>query len=541
MIRSRLAIAVAFVLVSIGGGSEAAFASVETLTAPGEEVPALSVAQFGDGSVIVVAAVRSGSDRSELQILERASGQQFRVLRRFDGGRDLRFHGFPSGKGPAGLATNRTGAAVVAWTAGGEVRVVARRPGGEFGPVQSLGRASASYLSDGAVASLSPRGNGLVMWTGPERHLHASMRRANADRFSPSSDLGRSKGVALIAIGARSKGFVLAWELCTRTRDGNCSREIVRASITGARGTFSAPQTLGPVGGTPARLSLQVGPLDDTLVLWSGVRKGLVRSSRLARGAARFGAVRVLSNPRLSAHSATAASGDAGGLAAWVQRLPSGRVQVVGADIDARERIGAPAPLSAPVEQAAMPTVQVQDDGATAVWWRRIRGDRDSYERDPTWSIRTRAANGPLTSVADLPGGVGQFTVSLNGHGEVLALMVTPDPSTPSQCGAPFVLLSAAWRAGNQPRPGLLDDCVIPDPPSVALESSGRALAIWSRSPSPTEHQARMTTRAPGGGEVGSPSTIAPFNSAWLTVLSEGNALLIGIDQNRTLYATSRP
>jgi hypothetical protein len=541
VIRSRVVIVVAVVLVVVGGGAGAAFASVESLTSPGQEVSALAVAQFGDGSVIVVAAVRSGADGSELDVFERAPGQQFRLTRRLDSGRDLKFHGFPDGKGPAGLATNRAGAAVVVWTAAGEVRVVARRPGGELGPVQRLGRASASYLSDGAVASLSPQGNGLVMWTGRERHLHASMRRANEDRFAPSTDLGRSKGVALVAIGARSKGFALAWEVCTRTRDGYCSREIVRASITGARGTFFTPQTLGPVDGTPARLSLQVGPLDDALLLWSGERKGLVRSSRLPRGSTRFGATRVLSKPRLRAHSVTAASGPAGGLAAWIQRLPSGRVQVVGADIDARERIGVPAPLSAPVELAAVPSIQLQDDGAAVVWWRRTRGGDRQGGPDRAWSIRTRAANGPFAPVVELPGDARDVAVSLDGHSDVLALMVAPDPSTPSQCGAPFVLLSAAWRAGNQPRPGLLDDCVIPDPPSVARDSSGRALALWSRSPSPTEHQARVATRSPGG-EFGSASTIAPFNSAWLTVLSDdGNALLIGIDQNRTLYATSRP
>jgi hypothetical protein len=541
VIRSGIPVAIGLVLVVMSGCAGSAFAFTQSLTAPGKEVAALSVAQIGDGSVIVVASVRSASGRSDLDVFERAPGQQFELTRRLDSGRDLKFHGFPGGKGPAGLATTQAGAAVVAWTAAGEVRAVARRPDGEFGQVERLGRASASYLSDGAVASMSPRGDGLVMWTEPERHLHASMWRADGDRFAPSSDLGPSRGVALVAIGARSKGFALAWEACTRTRDGHCSREIVRASITGAHGTFAAPQTLGPVDGTPARLSLQVGPLDDVLLLWSGVRKGFVRTSRLARGAARFGAIRVLSNARLRAHSVTAASGRAGGLAAWIERLPSGRVQVVGADIDARERVGAPAPLSAPVVRAAVPRVQVQDDGSTVVWWRRIRGDTGRYEQDPTWSVRTRAAHGPLTRAADLPGGVGEFAVSLDGHGDVLALMVARDPSTPSRCGAPFVLFSAAWRVGDQPRPGLLDDCVIPDPPSVALDSSGRALAIWSRSASPTEHEDRMATRFPGG-EFASASTIAPFNSAWLTVLSDdGNGLLIGIDQNRTLYATSRP
>jgi hypothetical protein len=537
VIRSRVVIVVALVLAVIGGGTGAAFASVESLTSPGQEVSALFVAQFGNGSVIVVTAVRSGSARSELDVFERAPGQRFRLTRRLDSGHDVKFHGFPGGKGPAGLATNRAGAAVVAWTAAGEVRVVARRPGGEFGAVQRLGRASASYLSDGAVASMTPGGNGLVMWTGPEQHLHASMRRADADRFSPPTDLGRSQGVARVAVGARSKGFALVWEVCTRIRPGTCSREAVRASITGARGTFSAPQMLGPVDGTPARLSLQVGPLDDTLVLWSGTRRGLVRSARLARGAARFGAIRVVSNPHLRAHSVTAATGRAGGLVAWTERLPSGRVQVVGADIDARERVGVPAPLSAPVERAAVPTVQVQDDGTTVVWWRRTRGGDRQGAPDRDWSIRTRAANGPFARVVDLPGFGGAVSVNLDGHGDVLALMVAPGPS-PLQCGS--VLVSAAWRAGDQPRPSLLDECATYDPPVLLVDTSGRALAIWSRSPSATEHQARIATRSPRG-EFASASTIAPFNSAWLTVLSDdGNALLIGIDQNRTLYATSR-
>jgi hypothetical protein len=97
------------------------------------------------------------------------------------------------------------------------------------------------------------------------------------------------------------------------------------------------------------------------------------------------------------------------------------------------------------------------------------------------------------------------------------------------------------WSAGDQPRPSLLDDCIYSSDVNLSIDSSGRALAIWSRSASPTEHEDRMATRFPGG-KFASASTIAPFNSAWLTVLSDGgNALLIGIDQNRTLYATSRP
>jgi hypothetical protein len=376
------------------------------------------------------------------------------------------------------------------------------------------------------------------MWTAPDGHLHAAVRRVRAARFAQATDLGPLKEVA---ISASSNEFALMWEVCTRVRFGDCTREVVRASTAIARAHFSAPQTLGPVAGTSARLSLQVGPHGDVLALWSGTRKGFVRAARLAGGSRCFDRAQILSNRHRRSHSVTAAIGRNGGLAVWIERRADGRVQVIGADVDSRERVGVRYPLSAPLERAAVPKVQAQDDGATAVWWRRTRG-RYWFTRPPSWSIRTRAAGGSFASMVEIDGvSIDDVAVSLDGHGEVLALMVKRI-HTPSACGASFVLLSAVWKAGTQPRPTVLDDCEIAGSPRIAVDASGRALAVWSRAQPPEttrpRAQAFISFRPPGAGfNPAEARSLLDDAQLQLAMRDDGGALLVWFVENGTLHA----
>jgi hypothetical protein len=208
-------------------------------------------------------------------------------------------------------------------------------------------------------------------------------------------------------------------------------------------------------------------------------------------------------------------------MASWIQRLHDGHVRVVGVEIDPQERIGRSFQLSPPVSSAALPSVEVQDDGATVVWWRA------ASVRSTRWFVRTQAPHGSFAPTAELPGLGGHIAASLDEHGNVLALMMTCE-SPLTSCQYPFAVFSAVWPVGGQPHPSLLDRYVVPrDTPRIAIDPTGRALAVWSGDV-PASTAARISERLPGG-DFGAVQAAPPSSRFYpqLLALADGSFLLI--------------
>jgi hypothetical protein len=494
----------AFALLVSAGSVRAAFGPVQSVSPPAISLTGWDSAQFRDGSALAVSFLMPVQDRFEIDVSTRRAGEPFGAPQRVSGRGDV---GYQSGDGfdrPQGLASSPDGQAVVTWVERGRARVLLRRPDGTFGPVQQLSAARWS------TAWMDERGDALVVYVTRSSLLRAAVRVAGAARFGPSRSLGILRGRVTteddFAVVKRAGGFVLAWDACVARRpalqDGRCRHHIVRASVAPAGRGPGRPQTLGPVDTSSIYIRALAGRSGDVVALWSSGRSGSVRTARLPSSSTRFGAARTISHPGLGAFSITAALGHSGGFAAWIERQHDGHLQAVGSEIDPRGRIGAPFVLSAD-EDAVLPSVRVEDDGAAVVYWRR---EHHSVFTPAPWWIRSRAPGGPFTPATELPELEG-LAVALDGHGTVLALTAIDTPNRPSSgdsasCQWQVATQSGVWRAGTQPTFRTLDDCVFPRRPALAVDSSGRAIGAWVRDTAPHEQPSgrfiRVSARPPG-------------------------------------------
>jgi hypothetical protein len=477
-------------------------------TAPwrGEQATAL----FADGSSLTVSLViRHDSIADELEVAKRPAGAMADAPLPLSGpGDGARFNGDDGTGAASGLASNRAGDAVVAWSARGTVMVVSRDRDG------ALSRPVSVAPGSDAVAAMTPRGDAIVLFRTDRGEIRATVRPRGSARFrqprtltSPPSPVFETVLVGA-ALRATADGFVAAWTSCTAVapatgrRYASCRRSQPSVARVSADGLTVSVRTFDvPWRTWDSSVDVLSGPRGDALALLSRTRGrgGVVRLSHAAPHS-RFGPAQVISRRSRSALHAAAASGPGGGYVAWVERVADGSFRIVGADLSSRLAAGRPAELSSGLSKLTLPRVRIGMDGGAAVFWPLAgRGARPPL----AWHLRARHGHGAFSAPVSLAA-VDRLAVVVDRGGDVVALTSVratpyPAPVLSPDCLRTHALRSTIWKSGAEPVSVLLDSSCRGFAPVLATSADGAILAAWERQDQAESGSLHTAVRPPGG------------------------------------------
>lgn len=539
MRRLLAAVAALVALAPIGLADAADFGTPQPVFS-NRWIASRATAQLPDGSAYAVAQIVTSRDHSQLQLAWRPAGRAFEPALRLSRGGSVRFRGrYGVNREPSGLAVTASGFGAVAWIEGGRAMAVVRRPGREPAPAETLAPAI------GAVTATTPSGDVLVVFRTVDGVLRAAVRPHDADHFGvPRTLASYTRNLDTLSMRARDDDFLLLWSECTtRRRPARCPRFHTSGAVLSADGRAVTTRTLSVAPVLADRQQLLVGASGDALALWSAFGgDDPVRVARVDAGGRGFGRPLMLSRPRSAASAVAAASGRAGGFAAWIERDDDGDSRVVGAELRADATVGAPITLSRKRDEIVAPLVRVGDDGSVAVAWRL--GMRTSG-KPATWELRSRPRDGRFAATATLSA-VEQLDFAVDPDGAVVALVrvAERDDDPGPTCIWQSDLLSGVWPAGSAPRLALLDRCVVSASPTLAVNNSGEALAVWTRDldTAPPDRWLRYALRSPGGG-FGAVLTSGGVSTTFAetALAANGDAIAFldsGADTGPPLYAT---
>ncbi len=369
------------------------------------------------------------------------------------------------------VGVDAAGDAVVAWIGQDDALRVAERPaGGAFGsPTVVAGSANAVA----ANVRVNARGDAVVSWArlGQNIRLEAIVRRAGGS-FGPTEEVSppdESAGVADLRLDARG-GVTAIW------RD-EAEGYVVRSATRPAGGRFTEPRALSPARENAFDPHLTVNDAGDAIAVWGFVRRrqlnGLQWAARRRGGS--FGRVHLLSAPRRHSararDSAVAITGSGEALAMWRRGIPHGSVMELASRRPGAARFGAPRDLSPARRSGFAPTIVANERGdALALWgvYRSagvagrphalLRPARGRFGRDIT-----------LAGRMFLPS---SFSAGISPRGAAVGVWAAEEAGGRIQA----VARPARARLGRAVALGTGLD------PSVGVDASGGALAVWSDS-----------------------------------------------------------
>jgi hypothetical protein len=342
------------------------FGPPQSLSAAGQDAARPQIAFDGQGTAIAIWE-RSDGTNDRLQAAFRPAGGSFGPAQTISAG-DAAFKR---------LAVNTQGNALVVWDGfdGTNPRVQAafRPTGGSFGPPQNI-----SAALQGPVApevAIDQQGNALAIWTrsdGTNHRIQAAFRPVGGS-FSPAqtiSDPGQNAFSGKVAFDAQGNALAI-W---TRS-DGTHLR--IQAAFRPAGGSFGAPQTISPAGGSASQFTeISVDAQGNALVVWDrsdGTHLRIQAAFRPAGGS--FGAPQTISPNGQNASSRKLVMFDGLGnaLVVWGESGGTdGRIHA--AFRPAGGSFGPPQSISDPGQNAFLSQLVVDAQGNALAVWERFDG-----------------------------------------------------------------------------------------------------------------------------------------------------------------------
>jgi len=405
-----IASALALLLALAPAASAAPFQAAVTLSAPGLDARAPSVAVNASGEALAVWLSGAGDER-RVQAASRRAGGLFGAASNLSAAGKL--------VGPPAVALDVHGAAVVLWRrqVGSSLRLEAavRPPGGELGAPQLVAPSVLDQDNEWGApqVAFNPAGDAVAVFTRAgavgesiDWHAQAAVLPAGATVFgrpfelAPAERWSANPRIAFAASGTAT----LAWRAAA---SGEYWR--IQAATWPADGSVGAPQTLSDPSHHSELQKLAVDAAGDAVIAWRGVRgiDDLLQASVRPAGGA-FAAARTLSRPvgvgsstRHRAGSPRTDVGVAGGaLVVWRESDGEKRRVHVSAGA-AGGALGAPTILSAPGRHAGAPRVGIDAAGNAVAIWKR----RSDAERKYRLLSAIRPAGGAFGPTVDLSAG----------------------------------------------------------------------------------------------------------------------------------------
>jgi hypothetical protein len=364
-----------------------------------------------------------------------------------------------------------------------------------------------------ALVAVGP-GGAMPAWT-----LPVVISDANANGLALGPELAANAAGGAIAVWDRETGP----DCATAPASLTCIHTVEAVSRSGAGEPWGATQPINRPG-VGARPRAAIDDAGDAALLWVhdiGRDRVIQASLRLGPGGA-FSAAEDISKEVLEVRShriALDAAGDAA--AVWAQR-PAGAFEVRVAVRPANGFWGAAQLLSA-AGVTGGPSMAVTAAGEILVVWSEL-----GVVRAARGDIRTGGWDPPVTLSNPAGEAVGEPMVAANARGDAVAVWQWRDRPTgqaivqaaPRPAGGSW---SPATDVGNAGVGGN-------GAPQVAVDGSGRAVAIWIEV-TPGGAPLRSAVRA-GGGAWSKPATVTPRNAAdpKLGIDPTGNAVAVWTD-----------